>query len=156
MMATQKMYEDSRALWGKHFIGFDDLFNSLERLSQREDKSLYPPYSIYKDGDESFVISLAIAGFKKDNITIELKSNIMTVSGRKEKDLDTIEYVHRGISNRNFIRTFTLADDVEIKSASMEDGILNIHLIRDRKKNVRMIPISDTRIELHKPEQLNG
>jgi len=156
MATIEDWQRGSRDLWGKHFIGFDELFNSLEKVSQREEKNLYPPYSIYKDGENSFVISLAIAGFKKDDVNIELKSNFLTVTGRKQKEPDTVEYLHRGISNRNFIRTFTLADEVEIQSATMEDGMLNIHLFRDRKKNVRTIPIYDSRIELKNPEQLNG
>lgn len=151
-----KLYGDS-SLLNKHFIGFDEFFNSMERITQKEEKNQYPPYSIYKNGENTFVISLAVAGFKKKELQIELKAKILSIVGRKEKQPEATEYYYRGISNRNFARNFTLADDVEIKSATLEDGILDIVLIRDMKKNVKTIEIVDNKEFLSSgPDQLNG
>lgn len=116
-------------------IGFDRHFQLLEEL-RNATKPTYPPYNIIKvDDDEHYLIEIAAAGFTKDDIDISLKENQLTVTGSKGGD--GADYVHKGIAARDFEQNFALADDVNVTSASMDNGILVIELERiipDHKK----------------------
>jgi molecular chaperone IbpA len=117
----------------KFGLGFDSMFNDLMRVSQQQTNPNYPPYNIWKKNDTEFGIEIAVAGFSEGDINIQLDNRVLTVTGSKTKDLDKpesdeVEYVHRGISARNFERTFTLAEHVEVVSATVKDGILDIDL----------------------------
>lgn len=106
------------------FVGFDTLFEDLERIhtSARSNSNNYPPHNVVKIDDEKFLIELAVAGFTKDNIDIELKDGILKVTGEVEKD--EREYAYKGISSRKFEKSFRLSEFVVIDGADLVDGIL--------------------------------
>lgn len=116
----------------KFGIGFDSIFDEITRVSNQQSQQNYPPYNVVKHSEDKFVIELAVAGFREGDITVTVEKNILTIEGdRFETETDTaVEYLHRGISSRSFTRTFTLADHVEVVSASSTDGILSITLER--------------------------
>ena len=118
----------------KFGIGFDSILDELMRVNAQQTNTNYPPYNIVKHSEDAFAIELAVAGFREGDINITLEKNILTVKGQKTESLDElekeVEYVHRGISARNFDRTFTLADYVEVLGAKAENGILTIELER--------------------------
>tara|TARA_E500000331_G_C17123620_1_gene654969 strand:+ start:160 stop:606 length:447 start_codon:yes stop_codon:yes gene_type:complete len=115
-------------------VGFDNLFNEFERLHTQSNSQGYPPYNISKDGDDLYSITLAIAGFKKSEIDVELEDGNLLITGTvKSEDSakDDIEYLHKGIAERDFVRSFKLAEYVEVKSAKLEDGLLKVELFRN-------------------------
>jgi len=118
----------------KFGIGFDNIFDELMRVSAQQTNQNYPPYNIVKHNDDKFVIELAVAGFREGDIGITVDKNVLTIEGQQIESLEELaqqyEYVHRGISSRNFTRTFTLADHVEVIGAKSENGILSITLER--------------------------
>ena len=117
-------------------IGFDRMFDSLTSASGYTQQTNYPPYNIIKHGTEHWSIELAVAGFKRGELDIELAEGVLTVSANTESN-DEVEYVHRGLAKRAFTRKWTLADDVIIHDASLVDGVLSIKLERiipDEKK----------------------
>ena len=126
-------------------VGFDRLFSALDGLNVSEAKSSYPPYNIERTGDDSFRISVAVAGFSDSDIAIETKENNLTIKGGKT-DTDTIErqFLHRGIAERAFDLRFQLADYVEVTSAKLENGLLHLDLKRElpESKKPRQIKIS--------------
>ena len=118
----------------KFAVGFDNIFDEILRVSAQQTNQNYPPYNIVKHGEDTFVIELAVAGFNEGDITITVDKKVLIIEGQKfdtSKELETdVEYIHRGISSRNFTRTFTLADHVEVVDASSKNGILSITLER--------------------------
>ena len=118
----------------KATVGFDRLFNEFENIHTAVNSQGYPPYNISKslDDDEVYVITLAVAGFKKSEIDVELKEGNLLINGTVEnKEESGIEYLHKGIAERNFFRSFKLAEYVEVKSAKLEDGLLKVELFRN-------------------------
>ena len=118
----------------KATVGFDRLFNEFENIHTAVNSQGYPPYNISKslDDDEVYVITLAVAGFKKSEIDVELKEGNLLINGTVEnKEESDIEYLHKGIAERNFFRSFKLAEYVEVKSAKLEDGLLKVELFRN-------------------------
>lgn len=109
-------------------VGFDRLFNMLE-AGQREDDG-FPPFDIVKDGEDSYRITLAVAGFRPDEIEVVAQQNQLTVTGKRAEDGDRSEYLHRGIATRSFERRFQLADFIEAGEARFEHGLLSIQLKR--------------------------
>lgn len=109
-----------------NFVGFDRLFDELTR-AQLGAQNNYPPHNVVKIDDDNYIIELAVAGFKQENLDIQLKDSILTVTGKKE---DTREYAHKGISSREFVRTFTLGEHVQVTGANLADGILAVNLER--------------------------
>jgi molecular chaperone IbpA len=105
-------------------IGFDSFFNTLDSITG--DVKGYPHYNIKKLDDNKWSIELALAGFSKDDIEIEVKDNVMTINGELKEENN--EYVYKGISSRKFSKSFTLAEFTECESATMENGILSIIL----------------------------
>ena len=106
-------------------IGFDSFFNTLDSITGTDVKG-YPHYNIKKLDDNKWIIELALAGFSKDDIGIEVKDNVMTINGELKEENN--EYVYKGISSRKFSKSFTLAEFTECESAKMENGILSIIL----------------------------
>ena len=101
-------------------------------MSPSNNATGYPPYNISKTKDDIYEITLAVAGFKKADIEIELEDGTLKISGTSNVlDGDEIEYLHKGIAERNFLRTFKLAEHVEVKEAKLEDGILRVSLFRN-------------------------
>jgi molecular chaperone IbpA len=118
----------------KFGIGFDSILDELMRVNAQQTNTNYPPYNIVKHSEDAFAIELAVAGFREGDIKITLEKNVLTIKGEQTVSIDElekdVEYVHRGISARNFDRTFTLADYVEVLGAKAENGILTIELER--------------------------
>jgi molecular chaperone IbpA len=116
----------------KFAVGFDNMFDEL--LSRTAQTTNYPPYNVVKHGDDKFAIELAVAGFKDGDIDVTVENNQLTIKGEKAIGLteeeSKLEYLHRGISSRNFVRNWTLADHVEVTGASVQDGILTVTLER--------------------------
>ncbi len=116
-------------LW-RTTIGFDRLLSRLDENLRLEPEDRYPPYDIIRTGDDSYRISLAVAGFPPEHISITAHQNMLTVAGRPAEREAKTECLYRGIAGRAFERRFNLADYVEVKSASLENGLLNIDLVR--------------------------
>jgi molecular chaperone IbpA len=116
----------------KFGIGFDNLFDDLLRVAQHQANTTYPPHNVIKTGDDTVTIEVAVAGFASGEITVSVEQRHLNISGervRNEEDVEP-EYIHRGISKRDFKHTFPLAEHVEVKSAVCKDGILTVKLER--------------------------
>jgi molecular chaperone IbpA len=112
-------------------IGFDRLANTLE-TAYRADAGGYPPYNIEVRGDDRYRITMAVAGFTEGDLDIEVKENVLRVSGAKRDDDEReSRYLHRGIANRSFERSYQLADYVRVNGAELRDGLLHIDLVRE-------------------------
>ena len=119
-------------------VGLDDMFDHFESMFDVPTIN-YPPYNIVKTGDNKFDIEVALAGFNKKDINVTSENNMLTIESKqdeKSKDKDG-EVIHKGISKRYFKRSFTIADDVEVKGAELKDGLLKVSMekiIPDAKK----------------------
>lgn len=121
----------------RHTIGFDNLFNELNRNFANSKSDNYPPHNVIRLDDTHHVIEIAIAGFSETEIDIELKDSVLTVRGEQEKPEEEVEYLHKGLSTRNFERTFRLADNTEVRGATVKNGILAIaleHIVPEEQK----------------------
>jgi len=115
-------------------IGFDHLASLLDSVSSNERSGTsFPPYNIELVKEDEYRITMAVAGFADDEVNVEVENNTLTVSSSKEESNDSVErnYLHRGIAERNFKRTFKLADHIKVKGATMENGLLHIELVRE-------------------------
>ena len=134
-------------------VGFDNMFDTLDTIDT--DVENYPPYNIEKKGEYYYIVEVAVAGFNKKDIEIQYGNNALTITGSKEsKDNDNAEVVHQGIATRSFKRTFSLADDVIVKSANLSDGLLTIDLekiVPEEKKSCK-IEITEQKPNLKKVE----
>ena len=126
-------------------VGFDRLARTLDTLATEQVPS-YPPYNIEKLSDDEYVISLAVAGFSQDDLDITVQENQLTVRGRILADPDQPErtFLHRGIAERTFDRQFSLADHIKVADATLENGLLNISLVRDVPEEAKPRQISIT------------
>jgi molecular chaperone IbpA len=123
---------DSLSPLFKASVGFDKIVNEFFNEPQFNNSTGYPPYNISKDDEGVYEITLALAGFKKEDIDIELEDGTLKITGESQVlDADGREYLHKGIAERNFIRTFKLAEFVEVKDAKLTDGILRVQLFRN-------------------------
>ena len=111
-------------------VGFDRLFDLAQAAAQHAGEDNYPPYNIERLGEDSYQISLAVAGFSPDEISITAEQNVVTIEGNKPEKTER-EFLYRGISNRHFKRQFNLADYVQVKDASFDNGLLQIELVRE-------------------------
>jgi molecular chaperone IbpA len=111
-------------------VGFDRLFDLLETDMRSDAVEGYPPFDILKDGEDSYRITLAVAGFRPEDIEVVAQQNLLTVSGKRTEDDGRGEYLHRGIAARTFERRFQLADFIEAGGATFENGLLSITLKR--------------------------
>lgn len=113
-------------------IGFDRLLNQLDGVARAGDVSTYPPYNIEKTGEDTYRLTMAVAGFSQDELGIEIEDSQMTVTGRMDKDDEgERRYLHRGIAERMFERRFNLADYMQVVGADLENGLLHIELKRE-------------------------
>ncbi len=129
-------------------VGFDRLFGMLDTLAQPEGSQTYPPYNIERTGDDSYRISMAVAGFGDEDISIEAHRNVLTVKGEKNAGQKSEgELLYRGIAARSFERRFQLADHVEVTGANLENGLLHIDLTRNIPEEMkpRRIPIASAK-----------
>ena len=129
-------------------IGFDDMFDQFETMLGNGGmiQSNYPPYNIRKAGKDKYAIEVAVAGFNKDDVEVEFEDKLLTVRTKKVKktvEKDGDEIIHKGISQRSFSKSFTIADDVKVSEAQLQDGLLTINcekIIPEQKKK-KLIPI---------------
>ena len=130
-------------------IGFDDMFDQFESMLGNGSlavQSNYPPYNIRKAGKDKYAIEVAVAGFNKDDVEVEYEDNLLTVKTKqlkKSEQKEGDEIIHRGISQRSFARSFTIADDVKVGGAELKDGLLTIScekIVPEAKKK-RLIEI---------------
>ncbi|GAB4535759.1 MAG: Hsp20 family protein [Parvularculaceae bacterium] len=113
-------------------VGFDRIFDLMDSASKVEQAtSGYPPYNIERTGEDSYRISIAVAGFSADDIDIELHENTLKITGERPAEENERTYLHQGIAGRSFERRFQLADHVRVDKASLENGLLNIDLVRE-------------------------
>ncbi|WP_306047388.1 Hsp20 family protein [Nioella sp. MMSF_3534] len=113
-------------------VGFDRVADMLDRvMTQDVGSNTYPPYNIEKTGENAYRISVAVAGFTGEELSVEQRENALVVSARKEKDETARTYLHRGIATRAFEKRFTLADHVKVTAATHENGMLHIDLVRE-------------------------
>ena len=110
----------------RNSIGLEDWMRRLDNAFEAGDVN-YPPYNLVKETDTRYRLELAIAGFSKDDVEVTTESNKLTVEG-KQKDADTAEYVYRGLASRDFTRTWTLSDDVEVNEVDFTNGLLTVRL----------------------------
>jgi molecular chaperone IbpA len=115
----------------RYVVGLDRLANLLEAASKAESASGYPPYNIETVGDNAYRIEIAVAGFKPDELSVDVKENVLTVAGRKVAEDEAKRYLHRGLAERNFERRFQLADYVVVTDAALADGLLSVSLKRE-------------------------
>ena len=128
-------------------VGFDRMFSLLDSLGGVEGSAqTYPPYNIERTGENAYRITMAVAGFGEEDVTVEARENTLTVKGEKKSEAeekDNQEVLYRGIAARAFERRFQLADHVEVKGATLENGLLHIDLVREipEAKKPRVIAI---------------
>jgi molecular chaperone IbpA len=130
-------------------VGFDSIFEEFDRMLESTERynSNYPPYNIRKIAENDYKIEVALAGYSKDDIELELKDSTLTVRNKaKEKIVneDSNGVIHKGISTRQFERAFTISEDIKIKDAELNNGLLNIDLERivPEEKRARLISIN--------------
>ena len=111
-------------------VGFDRILDLMDESLRFQPENSYPPYNILRTGENSYRVSLAVAGFKPDQISVTVQQNTLVITGRENQKTEH-DYMHRGIAARDFERRFSLADFVEVKEATFEDGLLEIDLVRE-------------------------
>lgn len=111
-------------------VGFDRLAALLDAAAAQESSAGYPPYNIERTGEDAYRIEVAVAGFRPEELNIEVKENLLTVQGRKAANDESRQFLHRGLAERNFERRFQLADYVVVTDASLDNGLLSISLER--------------------------
>jgi len=109
-------------------LGFDQFERALDRVSKAATDG-YPPYNVEQTGESSLRITLAVAGFAMDDLSVQIEDNQLVVRGKQTDDKDRV-YLHRGIAARQFQRSFVLADGIEVAGASLDNGLLNVDLVR--------------------------
>ncbi|WP_134500374.1 Hsp20 family protein [Microvirga pakistanensis] len=112
-------------------VGFDRLFDLLDQTARVEPMTNWPPYNIEKAGDDQYRITMAVAGFSPDEIELTQHESTLLVTGHKHPEPEGAQILHRGIATRAFKQTFSLADHVKVKGASLENGLLMIELVRE-------------------------
>jgi molecular chaperone IbpA len=129
-----------------NFIGFDDLYKDLMRAAGTDDTS-YPRYNVIKSGEFNYRIEMALAGYTEDSLDIEFTDRLLVVTGNKEND-ESVEYVHKGLSNKKFRREFKLAENVIVTSANFVNGLLIIELKIEipEEKRIKKIPIQKPKL----------
>ena len=129
-------------------VGFDRLTDMLDSVSQFDAGVTYPPYNIERTDENHYRITLAIAGFAEKDLAIEVKEGVLSVQGKREAETPNVQkhYLHQGIAGRSFERRFQLAENVEVRGAQLENGLLHVDLERvvPEEKKPRRIVIGGT------------
>jgi molecular chaperone IbpA len=116
----------------RNTVGFDRLFELLENTGRAAQNENYPPFNIERTGENEYLVTVAVAGFKPDEIEITAQQNLLIVTGSKHSDSnDNRDFLHMGIANRNFERRFQLADHIHVTNADLSDGLLLVTLVRE-------------------------
>ena len=125
------------------FLGFDHIFDQLENIHLHS-KDTYPPHNVVKEEEMQYTLEMAVAGFKQEHIDIEVKDHILTIKGNRPARRDQNKYVHKGISARNWVKSFRLSEYTEVNGADLTDGILTVSLevVLPKEKQPRKISIS--------------
>ena len=114
-----------------HTIGYDSIFDNFNDMFESSGlQTNYPPYDIIKHSDTKYDIQLALAGYSKEDINVEVKENTLTIKSVKKDEDDKVKILHRGIAKRYFERHYTIADDVKVNSAELKNGLLIVSLER--------------------------
>ena len=122
-------------------LGFERTRDLIERAAKAATES-YPPYNVQALGEDGVRITLAVAGFSADQLSVNVEGNQLTVAGRKDGDDAERAFLHRGIAARNFSRSFVLADGMEVSGASLEHGLLHVDVVRpEPERKVKSVPI---------------
>jgi molecular chaperone IbpA len=133
----------SRAL-----IGFDQMFDQMERRYANSVNNNYPPHNILKTGDNTYEIQIAVTGFDKAEIAVTIENNVLVVKGESTiTDYAPEQYLHRGLATRDFVKEFPLAEHIEVVGAETKNGMLSVHLIRNIPESAkpRVIDIVDVK-----------
>lgn len=129
----------------RHSVGFDRFNDLFESALRNESGSTYPPYNVEKHGDNEYRIVVAAAGFQEQDLELQVEKGVLTVTGGKNREGDTssVTYLHQGIAQRAFKLSFRLADHIEVKAAGLQNGLLNIDLLRQvpEEAKPKRIPI---------------
>ena len=136
-------------------VGFDRFIHDVENmLNQAEQTTSFPPHNIIKVDDNKYVVELAVAGFSKDDITIKVVDGSLEIKGEKSNQDKDVQYLHKGIGTRSFVKKLQLAETVEVRGAKFKDGILTIGLenVIPEEKKPKVIPI-DEELPLFKDEK---
>ena len=143
-MGRGKSFLDNLNQLNHYAVGFDRVFDRLNDYASKNQSTsnTFPPYNIRKDGDFNFEIEMALAGFGKKDIEVEVADGVLTVRSVKDNE-ESDDVIHRGISYRKFVRKFTMADDIVVNSAKLQNGLLHISLERivPEEKKPRLIDI---------------
>ena len=129
-MTNQLVRFDTNAL-NKALLGFDSMFNDFEHRFANQINQNYPPYNILKHNEDSYEIEIAVTGFDKDEITVEIDQNQLVVKGERTPTEDGAEYLHRGLAARSFTRSWTLAEHMVVGEGRIKNGVLTIELTRE-------------------------
>ena len=120
----------------KALIGFDRIFNDFENRFQQSTTN-YPPYNVIKHDENTFEIEVAVAGFDREDITVQVDQDQLIIKGKKLKEEDTTQYLHRGLATRDFERTFTLAEHILVGEGELVNGILRVKLTREVPESLK-------------------
>ena len=141
LLKKEKKMTVGRIAFGPLFhqtLGFEKFIHDVESiLNDTKPVTNFPPHNIIKLDDNKYVVELAVAGFGKDEIDIQVQENTLTIKGEKAEGTPNLEYLHRGIGTRSFTKTITIADTIEVKGAEYKDGILRVgleNIIPEHKK----------------------
>jgi molecular chaperone IbpA len=134
-------------------IGFDRLARLVDAATHVDSTALsYPPYNIEKTGEDSYRLTMAVAGFSQDEIDIVVQENTLLVTGKSEKEEENGRYLHRGIARRAFERRFSLADHIKVVGASLDNGLLHVDLVREVPEAMKPRTIKITSSEPQQPQ----
>jgi molecular chaperone IbpA len=142
-------------------VGFDQIADLMDRaLASDVSQNSYPPYNIEKTADDGWQISIAVAGFSEDDLSIEVRDRNLIVTARKAEDDEDRTYLHRGIATRAFERRFTLADHVQVTGASHANGMLHIELVREvpealKPRQISIAKVADKEANLVEAKSVN-
>ncbi|KMO36492.1 molecular chaperone [Methylobacterium tarhaniae] len=135
-------------------VGFDRLFSALDQFVTSDAAPTYPPYNIERTAENAYRITLAVAGFTDQDLSIETRENALTVKGERKAEAKQSEFLHQGIAARGFERRFQLADHVQVTGAVLENGLLHVDLVREipEAKKPRQIQIASG----SRPQSIEG
>jgi molecular chaperone IbpA len=144
---TQLTRFDTAAL-NRALVGFDQIFDGMERRFANQVSNNYPPYNITKLGENRYSIDIAVTGFTKEEVAVTIEANELTIRGERKRDDDAeVEYLHRGLALRDFERTFTLAEHMKVRGASIKHGILHIEIEREVPEEMKPRVINIVEVE---------
>ena len=134
-------------------IGFDRLARLVDTATRVDSTALsYPPYNIEKTGEDSYGLTMAVAGFSQDELDITVHENTLIVTGKSEKEDEDGRYLHRGIARRAFERRFSLADHLKVTGASLDNGLLHVDLVREVPEAMKPRTIKIGTVESGQPQ----